>query len=172
MINLAKLIALTVLATPFAVVAEPLPKPVAALESLIGSWKGSGTMTMGKDKAKLDATWQCKRTAAQWGVLCSFRVTGIPGLAVFEETDLLGYEANTNTYHWYSVTNAGETHDHVAKATESTTIQFVFTGVQDGKPFKEVIDMDIAKDSKSVAARGETFVGGASVSLLELKLRK
>ena len=28
-------------------------------------------------------------------------------MAAYDETDLMGYEPNTNTYHWYSVTSAG-----------------------------------------------------------------
>jgi len=162
---------ITVLA-PLTAAADSLPKPVQGLDCLVGTWKGSGTAAMGKDKAKIDATWTCKRVSAQWGVMCTFHVTGIPGVAAYEETDLMGYEPNTNTYHWYAVTNAGETHDHVAKASEGNTLQFVFEGTQEGKPFKEVIDMDMAKDSKSLTGRSESFVAGASAGVLELKLRK
>lgn len=169
----AKLTAVLTLAVPVAAAAaDPLPKPVADMECLVGSWKGAGTIAMGKDKAKIDATWNCKRTSAKFGVMCTFHVTGIPGVAAYEETDLMGYEPNTNTYHWYSVTNAGETHDHVAKIPEGNDIQFVFTGTQEGKSFKEVIDLSFAGDSKSITGRAETFVGGASSSVMDLILRK
>src|SRR5882724_8368324 len=123
------------------------------MECLVGTWKGGGTIAMGKDKAKIDATWT-------------------PGVAAYEETDLMGYEPNTNTYHWYSVTNAGETHDHVAKVPEGNDLQFVFSGTQEGKPLREVIDLSFAGDSKSVTGRAETFVGGASVSVMDVNLRK
>lgn len=156
---------------PLTAVAEPLPKPVQGMECLVGTWKGGGTVAMGKDKAKIDATWTCKRVSAQWGVSCIFRVTGIPGVAAYEETDLMGYDATTNSYHWYAVTNAGETHDHVATPNEGA-LKFVFEGTQDGKPFKEVIDMNMAKDSKSLTGRAESFVAGASASIMEIKLRK
>src|SRR4051812_48783620 len=98
-----KLISLLTL-IPALAAADPLPKQVTDMECLIGTWKGSGTMTMGKDKAKVDVTWTCKRTSAQFGVLCSARFTGIPGLAAYEETDLFGYEPGSNTYHWFAVT--------------------------------------------------------------------
>jgi hypothetical protein len=157
---------------PLTASAEPLPKPVEGMECLIGTWKGGGTVSMGKDKAKIDATWSCSRVSQKWGVLCTFHVTGIPGMASYDETDLMGYESNTNTYHWYSVTNAGETHDHVAQASDGYQHQFVFTGTQEGKPFREVIDLDMAKDSRSLAGRAETFVAGASTSVLDIKLKK
>src|SRR5947208_2583330 len=148
--------ALALVALPTLAVADPLPKKVADMECLVGSWKGSGTMTMGKDKANIDVTWQCKRTSAQYGVLCGATFKGIPGLASYEETDLFGYDASTDTYHWYAVTNGGEVHDHVAKPPQGSKIQFVFNGVQEGKPFKEVIDLDFGKDSKSLSVRSET----------------
>jgi hypothetical protein len=157
---------------PMTASAEPLPKPVENMECLVGTWKGGGTVAMGKDKSKVDLTWTCSRVSQKWGVLCTFHVTGIPGMASYDETDLMGYEPNTNTYHWYSVTNAGETHDHVAPATESNKLEFVFTGTQEGKPLKEVIDLEFAKDSKSFTGRAETFVAGASASVMELKAKK
>jgi hypothetical protein len=170
--TLAITMAAFVTSIPLLAAADALPKPVADMECLVGNWKGSGTMAMGQDKAKIDATWSCKRTSAKFGVFCTFHVTGIPGVAAYDETDLMGYEPNTNTYHWYSVTNAGETHDHVAKVPDGNTIQFVFTGVQEGKPLKEVIDLAFAADSKSVSGRAETFVGGVSTSAMDLTLRK
>jgi hypothetical protein len=175
--KLAQLTALLALALPQlaarpSAAADALPKPVADMECMVGQWKGGGTIAMGKDTAKINASWSCKRTSARYGVLCSFHVTGIPGVPVYDETDLMGYEPNSNTYHWYSVTNSGETHDHVAQPPTGNAIQFVFTGTQEGKPLREVIDLDFAQDSKQVTGRAETFVEGASVSLMQIELKK
>jgi hypothetical protein len=152
--------------------ADALPKPVADMECLVGQWKGGGTMAMGPDTAKINATWNCKRTSQQFGVLCSFHVTGIPGVAAYDETDLMGYEPNSNTYHWYSVTNAGETHDHVATPPTGNAIHFEFQGTQAGKPLKETIDLDFGKDSKHLTGKAETFLAGASISVMQLELKK
>jgi hypothetical protein len=167
-----KIIAALSITVPLTAVAEPLPKPVSEMECLVGSWKGGGSLTAGKDKSKIDATWTCKRTSSQFGVSCAFQVTGIPGVPVYDETDLMGYEPNTNLYHWYSVTNAGETHDHVAKVPNGNTIQFVFNGTQEGKTFKEIIDLTFSKDEKNVRGRAETFLAGKSTSVMELSLGK
>jgi len=166
-----KVIGLLLIAAP-AAAGEPLPKQVADMDCIVGAWKGAGSLTMGAAKSSIVATWTCKRTSAQYGVLCTFHVTGIPGVAAYEETDLMGYEPNSNTYHWYSVTNAGETHDHVAKAAPSSSIEFVYSGTQEGKPFKEVISLNFGSDSKSLSGRAETFVAGASTSVMELALKK
>jgi len=166
-----KMIALLAL-IPTAAIADAPPKEVVDMECLVGVWKGSGTMTMGKDKAKVDVTWNCKRTSAQFGVQCAAVMTGIPGLDKYEETDLFGFEPNSSTYHWFSVTNAGETHDHSAKAPAGDKVQFVYTGTQEGKPFKEVIDMSFGKDGKTLALRAETFAGGTSTSVFDVKAKK
>jgi hypothetical protein len=152
--------------------ADSLPKEVDGMNCLAGSWKATGTVSMGKDSAKVNATWDCKRTSAKWGVLCSLNLKGIPGLASYAETDLFGFEPNSRKYHWFSVTNAGETHDHVADFTTGNKLEFVYTGTQEGKPFKEVIDMTIGDDDKSFTLRSETFVDGASTSVLDIKARK
>jgi hypothetical protein len=159
------------LAVPAAAAADTLPKPVQVMECLVGTWKGGGTLAMGKDKAKVTFALDCKRTSAKFGVLCTLAIGGMP--QPYAETDLFGYEPNSDTYHWFSVTNAGETHDHAAKlAAGSSKIQWVYSGTQDGKPFKEVVDMDFAKDSQSFTVRSESFVAGASVAVLDGKVAK
>lgn len=169
--KILKVIGFVLVAAP-AMAAAPLPKQVADMDCVVGNWKGAGSLTMGKDKASIAATWDCKRTSSQYGVLCTFHVTGIPGVAVYDETDLMGYEPNSNTYHWYSVTNAGETHDHVAKPSASNTIEFVYNGTQEGKPLKEVINLNFSNDSKVMAGTAETFLAGVSTSVMALSLKK
>jgi len=156
---------------PFAVLADPVPKQVEKMECLVGAWKGGGSLVMGKDKAKLDVTVECKRTSARFGVLCTFHATGMPGMTL-EETDLFGYEPNSDTYHWYAVTNAGETHDHVARPPSGERLDFQYTGVQEGKPMTETIAFDFSKDGKTLAVKSDTSVGGAVIATLDVKVRK
>ena len=160
-------------ATPAVASADALPKPIDAMQVMLGSWKGTGTLTAGKDKTKLDVAWTCKPASGKLGVLCTLAAKGVPGLGPMEETDLFGYDGNTDTYHWFAITNVGETHDHVAKNPgDFSKLQFTFNGTLEGKPFKEVIDLEMSKDSKQATGRAETFVGGTSASVLEIKLRK
>ena len=143
------------------------------MSCLVGNWKGTASMTMGGQKADgVKLTWMCKRTSSEWGVSCTALMTGIPGVDRYEETDLFGFEPGTGKYHWFSVTNAGETHDHVSTLIKGETLQFVHTGTQDGKPFKEVIDMTFkgqgkGKDSAMFDLRSESFLDGKSVAVLQ-----
>jgi len=142
------------------------PKSASRLDNLAGSWKGTGSLLAGKDKAPLTFEWSCKKTAAASGMLCTLDIKGMP--APYAETDLFGYEPNTDTLHWFSVTNAGETHDHVAKPGDGK-LQFVFKGSQDGKPLVETIDFDLGKE---LTIRAETKVGDQVQSVLEAKGKK
>jgi hypothetical protein len=142
------------------------PKPAARLDNLVGTWKGSGSLTAGKDHLPLTFGWQCKQISAAAGVLCTLEIKGMP--APYAETDLFGYEPNTDTLHWFSVTNAGETHDHVAKAADGK-LQFVFKGTQDGKPLVETIDFDLGKE---LTIRSEVKVGDQTQAVLEAKGKK
>ena len=167
-----KLLTVLVAAIPAIAAADAPPKAVTNLERFIGTWKGTGTMTMGKDKVKVDFATTCKRTSAQFGVLCSSTFGGIPGMATYEETDLFGYEPNSNTYHWFAVTNAGETHDHVAKVADGNKLSYVYTGTQEGKPMKEAIDIEWSKDGKTMAFHVDTIVAGQVVATIDAKPQK
>ena len=81
-------------------------------------------------------------------MLCNLKITGVPGLPSYEETDLMGFEPNSKTYHWFAVTNAGETHDHVTPATDKNKLRFTYSGTQEGKPFKEVVDWEFLGATK------------------------
>jgi hypothetical protein len=150
----------------------PASKEIKDMECLVGNWKGAGQMVMGADKVDVKLAWGCKRSAGDWGVLCGLKMTGIPGMASYEETDLFGFEPGTGKYHWFSVTNAGETHDHVADLPKGDDVHFVYTGTQEGKPFREVIDMHFRDGTKTVDIKAETFLDGKSTSTFAATLRK
>ena len=171
--SLTTLLTAAALALPSIATAAPLPEPVQQLEWMVGTWKATGTVTMGPDSFKVAATWSCKRVSAKLGVLCSMKVTGVPGVASYEETHLFGYEPNSKTYHWFAVTMTGETHDHVAQLPTGNTLQWTYTGTQDGKPLKETISMELSGAKKNaLALRSETTIGGVSTVVLEMKARR
>jgi hypothetical protein len=147
--------------------ADAPPKEVQDMSCLIGTWKVKGTMAMGPQKASIAGSWKCGWLPSKWGVQCDFEISGVPGMPAYQERDLMGFEPNTHKYHWYAVTNAGETHDHVGDVPTGNDARFVYEGTQGGKPMREVIDFHFAADGKSLHVKSETFVGGASVAVLE-----
>src|SRR5205085_774838 len=74
-------------------------------------------------------------------------------------------------YHWFAVTNAGETHDHLSEP-KGDTVDSIYNGLQDGKPLKEVIKMIFSDGAKALEVRSETFIDGKSASVLQVSGRK
>jgi hypothetical protein len=148
-------------------------KQIKDMDCLVGSWKGTGAMAMGADKASLKASLDCARTSGGWGVQCSLHLAGVPGMASYEETDLFGWEPNTAKYHWYAVSNAGETHDHVTDGPSGNTLMWQFKGLgEGGKPFVENVKFTFSADSKQLAVLSETVLDGKSQATITFDLRK
>ncbi|HVY40265.1 MAG TPA: hypothetical protein VHM31_20135 [Polyangia bacterium] len=173
--------ALVLLAAAASAHAGGPPAPAAAtadLARLVGTWKGTGSMTMGSEKADgIQVTWNCRAISARAGVACDGVMTGIPGVDRYEETDLFGYDPGAGTVHWFAVTNAGETHDHVGGAWTGLSTdhpaRFVYTGTQDGKPLKEVIELSLKGTGGAVLeVHAQTFVAGKLASGLQVTAHK
>jgi hypothetical protein len=152
----------------------PPPKETQGMACMVGSWKGTGSMTMGTNKVDgVKMTYNCKRTSGDWGVACTGVMTGIPGMGRLEETDLFGYDPGAGKYHWFAVTNDGETHDHVGTPGKGDTLEFVYNGVQEGKPFKEVLQLTFRGPKESMLdLRAETFVDAKSTSVMTATAHK
>jgi hypothetical protein len=154
-------------AAPAFAKADAPPPEVKEMASMVGTWKGAATLAMGPEKTSLKVTMTCHAASAGWGVQCQTHFTGMPGGATYQEADLFGFEPNTRKFHWFSVTNMGETHDHVSDGIKENKIAFVHNGTQDGKPMREVIDMTFGENCKSFDLRAETTVGGQVVAVLD-----
>lgn len=165
-------------AAPGAAVAKPAtPEPpdrTKDLACLVGHWTGSGTLHADgvAEPAAVRVDWTCQPVSGTAGVRCDLVMTGIPGLDAYLETDLFGWEPASDTYHWFAVTNAGETHDHVAPPVNGDSVRFTYMGRQAGKPMKEVIDLTFGSGSTTVKVVSEAFVAGKRTSHLEVMASK
>lgn len=164
---------LSVLLLPAAVFAQPrspVPAPVKELECLVGSWKGAGSMEAEGSKANIKVDYKCRPAAGGWGVRCHLAMTGVPGVPVYELDDVWGYDAGDGSYHWFAVTNAGETHDHKGKI-EGQTFKGQFVGTRDGKPFVETVEFRFA-NTKQVRVSWNATLGGKRIESGAVNLKK
>ena len=135
--------------------AKPTPQ-LAAIRSLIGSWSGRGTMLTEGKTHDVAMTYDCVESAGAAGVKCKCVMTGIPGFT-YTFDDLWGYSAQDGLTHWYTVTNAGEVHDH--RGHFDMTGGLLQTEIPvDGKLFSEVITF--RRKGKSLAFGWNTTSGG------------
>jgi hypothetical protein len=151
-----------------------LPKEVQQMYCMVGDWTAKDAVfTVEGKKHKASFAVSCAPTSAGMGLLCSatFDIDGIgKGL---QETDLFGYDPGSDRYHWFSVTQSGETHDHVALPPKSKDdpIVFAYSGVQDGKPVQEVVTMKFASETK-IEFRNDGILGGKAAWLITATMTK
>lgn len=169
--TIVSVLAISILAAAGSARGDDLPKEVKEIGCLAGAWKFAGSTSMGGQRAAVRGTWKCSPTPGHFGVSCNIVMTGVPGMAQYIETDLFGYDPGAGKYHWFSVTNAGETHDHVGAMVGANEARFQYDGIQDGKPFREIITLAFHGE-KALHVRSESFVGGKSVALMEGDARK
>lgn len=159
---------LTVLASLTAAVsANPstdpnLPKEVAAMHCLVGTWTTKNLqMTMDGKKLKGEGTLTCVATASGYGVTCTDKLT-VQGIGTMEETDLFGYDPQAKLYHWYAVTSTGETHDHVGTppTAENQPLLFAHSGFMAGKPMQEVLSLAFNKEATKIEFKNTGIVAG------------
>jgi len=145
-----------------------LPAAVQNMYCLVGDWRGTASLEMGEVKDKLTVSLSCKPASGGHAVQCSARFDGKGFTA--HETDLFGYDAGKNQYHWFSVTDQGETHDHVAEMPTGPTVEFVHSGRADGKALQELIGLTFSEDGSSIGFRNTVVSGGEPVVHLNGKL--
>lgn len=140
-----------------------VPKEIQPVYCLVGTWTSKDASgTIAGVKHKVDLTIICAPTAGGLGILCN-SVFDIAGLGRVQETDLFGYDAGQQRYHWFSVTQQGETHDHVALPPGPTdkAITFAYSGYQGGKPMQEVITMSFLDEAVTrIGFRNDGVIDG------------
>jgi len=149
-----------------------LPDEVQAMHCLVGEWKGDGSAEVGSEQAKLQFSLSCSPTSGGFGVQCKTHLRGLPGAATYEETDLFGFDPGRRKYHWFSVTNQGETHDHVADVSKTDTLRFVYDGVHEGKPMQEAITLKVAANHRDLEFSTTVSVGGQVTAQLSGRATK
>jgi len=130
---------------------------LAGIKRMAGDWHGKGTMKDGGKSFPIAGSMNCVETSGGAGVRCETKFTGVPGMPSYEETDLFGYDPGDGLVHWFSVTNAGETHDHKG-GFSGNVLSVTHVGPQTGQLFAECITMTW-KDPKTLHVEARVFVG-------------
>jgi hypothetical protein len=146
----------------------PIPDEARRLERLLGTWKVSGALTAEGTVMPMSGQWQFSPAAAGWGVASELRAE-VEGMGVYEEHDLVGFDAESGLFHVYSLTNSGAVHDHVARWPTADRLEFEYTGLQGGRPYREVGTVEFLADG-GLRMASEDFVDGEMASSMEARL--
>jgi hypothetical protein len=62
---------------------EAMPKPNPLIAKLAGTWKGTGTATMGGKPSQMSWTLTCTTKAGGYAAQCQFEAKGLPNLPLY-----------------------------------------------------------------------------------------
>lgn len=166
--NFRKLFTVALLTVPLLAVAGAPPNPMARLEAGLGTATGTFTLKTGDQVHKLTGTRTCNKASGGAAIQCTLSVSGVPGMASYEETGLFGYDAVTRAVHYYTVTNAGEVHDHKGGFT-GNVLKLEHSGkTADGKTMVERISIDFTRAGEETL-RTVQLIDGTEALVLEGK---
>jgi len=153
-----------------ALCADRLPPPeVQQLFVFVGAWSGKVEIVQsGQSAQTLDFQFDCKVVEAAWAVTCTGIEKGADGTTT--EADVLGYDPNDKLVHFFTVDNAGETHDHKGRWTSADTLALEHTGTLEGKPFSE--KLTIVFRGRELAAEFIGLAGGAEIYRGKISAKK
>jgi hypothetical protein len=152
-----------------AIAADSKPSPAqVAIKSLIGKWTGNGTIQSEGKTHKVTMSWDCVAAAGGTGAKCKASIVGIPGFT-YEFDDLWALSPADGLVHWYTITNAGEVHDHQGHLDTSGGQLAAHVAVG-GKMLSEVITFRCSKSSFVMS--WVTTLGGAPHESGQIELSK
>ncbi|MEZ5542144.1 MAG: hypothetical protein R3F42_08875 [Pseudomonadota bacterium] len=126
--------------------ASPTPSATAFF-GLVGNWLGEGGTSDKGRQTPLTLRLECEKVSDGRAVLCRMDGRDQGGNLVLSETDLFGVDPVTGTGHWYAVSNAGETHDHLVKWRNPDTLLASLNWQQEGKEMAENVVLDLSSAS-------------------------
>ena len=160
---------LLALLTGSALAADDKPSPAQlAIQHLVGKWSGKGTIQAEGKTHKVTMSWDCVTAAAGTATKCKGTILGLPGFT-YEFDDLWGCSPADGLVHWYTVTNAGEVHDHQGHLDDGGG-QVAVAVPMNGKLLSEVIT--VKRKGDVLVMSWVTTLGGAARERGEIELRK
>ena len=166
---LSLILSLLPLLSTTALAADQKPSPAQlAIKNLIGKWTGKGTIQAEGKTHKVTMSWDCVAAAAGTGTKCKGVIVGIPGFT-YELDDLWAQSPADGLVHWYTITNAGEVHDHQGHLDASGG-QIAAHVPMNGKLLSEVIT--IKSKGSSLVMSWVTTLGGAPHEQGQIELSK
>lgn len=95
----------------------------------------------------------------------------IEGLGSYEEVDIFGFDRGERMFHFFSVTNTAAVYDHKGKWLDDNGVSFHYEEVQDGKTYREELEVKILSPNEFVIQEKDSLQGQI-ITTMDVKLRK
>ncbi len=153
-----------------AVLADAAAPAASHFYPLVGHWSGKGQLSQpGQPTAALSLDLNCTKVAAGNGVKCDMNAKNEQ--MQIAESDLMGVDPETNTGHWYAVTNMGEVHDHIISWPDDKTLKAHYAWTSEGKKMEENVTFTF-NGKKAVEFHTIVTADGSEVAAFSGSLKK
>lgn len=118
------------------------------LQQFVGNWTAKdASVEMDGKKSTVEYHANFTTGAAGTGlVMHEMFASDVFGEYVGE--NVVGYDPNTSTVHWYSIDNTGTCHDHYGFWSNPKHLFVQYNGVVDGKMYVEQLDMEFVSATR------------------------
>jgi hypothetical protein len=154
-----------ILASGNAIAQPPAASP--ALSSILdweGTWSGPATLSAEGKTYTFDYSATFRSTAEGHGLTMDESFSH-PELGHMMGANLIGYNANDGSIHWFSVDNMGTTHDHIGTWKSPGHFFMQASERQHNRKFVEKIDLTI-KDRDHMDFRLAATLDGKTVTVI------
>ena len=129
---------------------KPMSKPeiLQKILSWKGDWEANITSKTG-DKVTKSVDHISWSVTSDGNAALGKEWMDIPGQGKMSATHLVGYNAEDNRLHWFTVDNMGESEDQIAEMTGNNHIRISYDGKRGGKPTQSIVDLEL-KDKDTV----------------------
>lgn len=147
---------------------NPPPKETSKLYKLEGYWVGDANIQAGSEKEKVPYHFEFSKVLDGWGLsyreYVNSRIFGN-----YSGLGYLGFDPYDGLYHWHTLSNAGDSHDHIGTWTDDNTFVLERTGYSAKEIYNEklrvtfksatevVIDFDLYFNQENVVRMTGTF---------------
>jgi hypothetical protein len=150
---------------------KPMPSSeITRLGAIVGDFEGVATVTEGGKTMNGKVRHSNSQFADGFGFLMDEIITMEDGSA-YKSHNIIGYDAGGGKIHVYSVTNAGETHDHKGSWTSPTTVAVQYDGKWEAEAYVEKATLTLDGPDSYSLSWSATLGGKPAASGME-KLRR
>lgn len=118
------------------------------LQKFVGNWVAkNASVEMDGNKSSVEYHADFKAAAGGTG-LTMHEWFSAEGLGNYIGENIVGYDPNTATIHWYSTDNTGTCHDHYGFWSNPNHLFVQYNGVVDKKMYVEQLDMEFVSPTR------------------------
>jgi len=145
------------------------PKEMQRFKTVPGMWSGNLQGTMNGKPVKGSVRHLYRTCSAGWGVEMN-ETMNLDSTPAYVCVNLFGYDPGDKKMHIYSVSNFGDTHDHVGTWKDDKTLSLEYNGTLKGKPYKEKLEIVFESETsyhfteKTMEDGKETFNASATMT--------